>query len=167
MSATLMSLEVDNPPSLIKIVLNFEWEGESSLLAFRIRAHMSHSISGLHSPFFFFFFLMCTILKLFIGFVTMLLCFFCCLCSDLGAMRHVRCLSSPTRDRTLTLCLGKQSLNHRTASRVPGTVWSYWTAACVMFHHLHFTSEKWDYGKMSIFATKLIKVCQTLDKYIP
>ena len=55
MSATLMSLEVDNPPSLIKIVLNFEWEGESSLLAFRIRAHMSHSISGLHSPFFFFF----------------------------------------------------------------------------------------------------------------
>ena len=118
MSATLMSLEVDNPPSLIKIVLNFEWEGESSLLAFRIRAHMSHSISGLHSPFFF---LMCTILKLFIGFVTMLLCFFCCLCSDLGAMRHVRCLSSPTRDRTLTLCLGKQSLNHRTASRVPYT----------------------------------------------
>lgn len=159
MSATLMYLEVDNPPSLIKIVLDFEWEGESTFLGFRIRAHMSHSISGLHS--------LCTILKLFIGFVTVLLCFFCCLCSDLGAMRRVRCLSSPTRDRTLALYLGKQSRNHWTASRVPGTVWSYWTAVCVVFHHLHFTSEKWDYGKMSIFATKLIKVCQTLNKYIP
>ena len=53
MSTTLMYLEVDNPPSLIKIVLNFEWEGQSSFLAFRIRAHMSHSVSGLRSLLFF------------------------------------------------------------------------------------------------------------------
>ena len=69
MSATLMSLEVDNPPSLIKMVLNVEWEGESSFLAFRVRAHISQSISGLLSLSFF---LTC-ILKLFLGFVTMLL----------------------------------------------------------------------------------------------
>ena len=58
---------------------------------------------------------MCTILKVFIEFVTILLL----LCFGFLATRHMWDLSSPTRDRTRTPCTGRQSLNHWTAREVP------------------------------------------------
>ena len=54
------------------------------------------------------FFLMWTIFKVFIEFFTILLLFYVLFFWPWGMWG----LSSPTRDRTLTSCIGKQSLNH-------------------------------------------------------
>ena len=64
---------------------------------------------------FFKIFLMWTILKVFIEFVTILLLF----CVLVFWPRGMWDLSSPTRDQTCTPCIGRQSLNHWTAREVP------------------------------------------------
>ena len=63
----------------------------------------------------FFFFLMWTIFKVFIEFVTVLLLFYVLVFSPQGMWD----LSSPTKDRTCTPCIRRQSLNHWTAREVP------------------------------------------------
>ena len=60
-------------------------------------------------------FLMWTIFKVFIEFVTILLLFYVLVFWSQGMWD----LSSPTRDRTHTPCIGRQSLNHWTAREVP------------------------------------------------
>ena len=61
-----------------------------------------------------FFFLMWTVFKVFIEFVTILLA------SRFGFWpRGMWDLSSPTRDGTLTPCIGRRSLNHWTTREVP------------------------------------------------
>ena len=62
-----------------------------------------------------FFFSMWTIFKVFIEFVTILLLFYVLVFWSRGMWD----LSSPTRDRTRTPCIGRQSLNHWTAREVP------------------------------------------------
>ena len=62
-----------------------------------------------------FFFLMWTIFKVFIEFATMLLLFYILVLWLWGMWD----LSSPTRDRTRTPCIGRRSLNHWTAREVP------------------------------------------------
>ena len=107
-----------------------------------MRASVDHSFSLLHSDihcmrilysnllthspvdghvdsfqdFFFYDFLMWTIFNVFIEFVTMLLLFFVLIVWPRGMWD----LSSLTRDRTLTPCIGRQSLDHWTAREVPG-----------------------------------------------
>ena len=56
------------------------------------------------------------IIEFVIEFVTILLIFFYVLVFWLFGMWD---LSSPTRDRTRTPCIGRQSLNHWTAREVP------------------------------------------------
>ena len=65
-------------------------------------------------------FLMWTIFKVFIEFVTILLLFYVLVFWSQGMWD----LSSPTRDRTHTPCIGRQSLNHWTAREVP-SLW-FW-----------------------------------------
>ena len=62
-----------------------------------------------------FFFLMWTIFKVFIEFVTILLLFYVLVFWPRGTWD----LSSSTRDRTHTPCIGRWSLNHQTAREVP------------------------------------------------
>ena len=62
-----------------------------------------------------FFFLMWTIFKVFIELVTILLLFYVLVFWPRGMWD----LTSPTRDRTLTPCIGRLSLNHWTAREVP------------------------------------------------
>ena len=62
-----------------------------------------------------FFFFMWTIFKVFIAFVTKLLLFYVLGFWPWGMWS----LSSPTRDRTRTPCIGRQSLNHWTTREVP------------------------------------------------
>ena len=62
-----------------------------------------------------FFFLKWTIFKVFIEFVTILLLFYVLV----FWLRGMWDLSSPTRDRTRTPCIGRRSLNHWTTSEVP------------------------------------------------
>ena len=62
----------------------------------------------------FFFFLMWTIFKVFIEFVTILLLFYVLVFWPQGMWD----LSSPARDRTRTPCTGRRSLNHWTAREV-------------------------------------------------
>ena len=59
---------------------------------------------------------MWTIFKVFNEFVTLSLFFFNVLVFWLQGMRD---LSSPTRDRTLTPCIGRRSLNHWTTREAP------------------------------------------------
>ena len=66
--------------------------------------------------FFSIFFLMQTIFKVFIEFVTVLLLL---LMFWFFTVRHVWDLSSPTRDQTQTPCIGRQSFNHCSARKVP------------------------------------------------
>ena len=61
------------------------------------------------------FFLMWTIFKVFIEFVTILLLFYVLVFWPQGMWD----LSSPTGDRTRTTCIGRQSPNHWTAREVP------------------------------------------------
>ena len=61
------------------------------------------------------FFLMWTIFKVFIEFVTILLLLYVLVFWPRGMWD----LSSPTRDRTRTSCIGRRSLNHWTAREVP------------------------------------------------
>ena len=61
------------------------------------------------------FFLMWTIFKVIIEFVTILLLFYVLVFWPWGMWD----LSSPTRDQTHTPCIGKRSLNHWTAREVP------------------------------------------------
>ena len=61
-----------------------------------------------------FFFLMWTIFKVFIEFVTILLLFYVLVFWPQGMWD----LSSPARDRTRTPCTGRRSLNHWTAREV-------------------------------------------------
>ena len=63
----------------------------------------------------FFFFLMWTIFKVFIEFVTILLLFYVLVFWPRGMWD----LSSPTRDRTHTPCIGRRCLNHWIAREVP------------------------------------------------
>ena len=63
----------------------------------------------------FFFFLMWTIFKVFIEFVRILLLFYALVLWPRGMWD----LSSLTRDRTRTPCIGRLSLNHWTAREVP------------------------------------------------
>ena len=65
--------------------------------------------------FFLRFFLMRTIFIVFIGFVTILLLFYVLVFWPRGMWD----LSSPTRDRTRTPCIGRRSLNHWIAREVP------------------------------------------------
>ena len=58
---------------------------------------------------------MWTIFKVFIEFVTILLLFYVLVFWPQGMWD----LSSPTRDRTRTHCVGRRSLNHWTAREVP------------------------------------------------
>ena len=60
-------------------------------------------------------FLMWTIFRVFIEFVTILLLFYVLVFWP----RSMWVLSSPTRDRTSIPCIGRQSLNHWTARKVP------------------------------------------------
>ena len=69
------------------------------------------------TSFFFKIFLIWTIFKVFIEFVTILLLFYVLIFWPRGMWD----LSSPTRDRTPTPCTGRQSLNHWTAREVPAT----------------------------------------------
>ena len=61
------------------------------------------------------FFLIWTIFKVFIEFVTVLLLFYVLVFWPQGMWD----LSSPTRDRACTPCIGRQSLNHQTAREIP------------------------------------------------
>ena len=61
-------------------------------------------------------FLMWTIFKVFTEFVTVVLLFY------VLAVRKVD-LRSPTKDRTLIPCIGRQSLNHWTTKEVP--LWNH------------------------------------------
>ena len=63
----------------------------------------------------FFFFLMWTIFKFFIEFVTILLLFYVLVFCPWGMWN----LNSPTRDFTHTSCIGRQSLNPWTTREVP------------------------------------------------
>ena len=65
--------------------------------------------------FFKFFFLMWTIFKDFIAFVTILLLFYVLVFWPQGMWDP----SSPTRDRTRIPCIGRRSLNHWTSKEVP------------------------------------------------
>ena len=58
---------------------------------------------------------MWTILKVFIEFVTTLLLFYVLVFWPQGMWD----LSSPTRDQTLTPCIGRPSLNHWTTREIP------------------------------------------------
>ena len=58
---------------------------------------------------------MWTLFRVFIEFVTILLLFYVLVFWPRGMWD----LSSPTRDRTRTPCIGRQSLNHWTAREVP------------------------------------------------
>ena len=83
-----------------------------------IRKGSLRGSSAFHSFFFFLIFtLMWTIFKVFIEFVIILFFFFFMFWFFwLQAMWD---LSSPTRDRTCTPCIGRQRLNHWTAREVP------------------------------------------------
>ena len=67
---------------------------------------------------FFFFFLMWAIIKVFIGFATILLLFYGVFWRG-GGSQHMWDLSSQTRDRTCTPCIERQSLNHWITRKVP------------------------------------------------
>ena len=64
---------------------------------------------------FFFFFLMWTVFKVFIEFVTILLLFYVLVFRPRGIWD----LSTPTRDGTLTHCIGRQTPNYWTTREVP------------------------------------------------
>ena len=66
----------------------------------------------------FYFFLVWTILKVLIEFVTILLMFFILVFWPRGMLD----LSSPTRDPTHTSCIGRRSPNHWTTTEVPEKV---------------------------------------------
>ena len=78
-------------------------------------------LQNLFSFFFYFlkiFFLMWTIFKVFIKFVTILFLLYVLILWPRGMWD----LSSLTRDRTCTPCIGKRSLNHWTTREVPKSV---------------------------------------------
>ena len=80
-------------------------------------------------------FLMWTIFKVFIEFVTLLLLFYVLVFWPWG----MRDPSSPTRDRTCTPCTGRWSLNHWTARKSPilhFSVHLYYYCPRSGFHHL-------------------------------
>ena len=75
---------------------------------------------------------MWTIFKVFIEFVTILLLFYV-----LGFwLRGTWELSSPTRDRTRTPCIGRQSLNDWTAKEVPVRLLWILSSEALIFGHL-------------------------------
>ena len=82
---------------------------------------MFHSLAEIHGDskqhrfLFNFFFLMWIIFKVFIEFATILLLFYVLVFWFQG-MRDV---SSSTRDRTHTPCIGRRSLNHSSAREAP------------------------------------------------
>ena len=84
---------------------------------------------------FFFFFLMWIILKVFIGFVTILLLFYVLVFWPQGT----RDLSSPTRDQTHTPCTGRWSLNHWTAKE---SLYSILVSPSISFSHPHLPSPR-------------------------
>ena len=65
-----------------------------------------------------FFFLMWTIFKVFIAFITILLLFYVLI----FWLRGMWDLNPPTRDRTRTHCIGRRSPNHWTAREVPSSL---------------------------------------------
>ena len=69
----------------------------------------------------FFFFLMWTIFKVFIEFVTILLLFYVLV----FWLRGTWDLSSLTRDQTHTRCIGRRSLNHWSAREVSLCIFKY------------------------------------------
>ena len=77
------------------------------------------------------FFVMWTIFKVFIEFVTILLLFYVLVFWPQGMWD----LSSPTRDRTHTPCIGRQSLNHWTTSEVPALY-----SLLPVSYHFHYCS---------------------------
>ena len=76
-----------------------------------------HSTASTDFFFFLRFFLMWTIFKVFIEFVTILLLFYVLVFWPRGMWD----LSSPTRNRTRTPFIGRRSLNHWTPREVPST----------------------------------------------
>ena len=77
---------------------------------------------------------MWTVFKVFIEFVTILLLFYVLFFWPRGMWD----LISPTRDRTCTLCIGRQSLNRWTAREIPER---FLLKPCLMVHALeHSTS---------------------------
>ena len=88
--------------------------------------------------FFYDFFLIWTIFKVFIEFVAVLLLFYVVVFWP-GGLWDLRSL---TRDRTRTPCIGRQSLNHWTAREVPYKV--------VLIIHLHYIHFEWLFSIQSI-----------------
>ena len=82
---------------------------------------------------------MCTIFKVFIESVTVLLLFYVLVFWPWGTWD----LSSPTRDRTCTPCSGRLSLNHWTTREVPSyfLVSIFWGGLFCLFATLHIL---WD-----------------------
>ena len=90
----------------------------TTLKSFRYPSYVENRylfVISLSSAFFLRFILMWTIFKVFVEFVTILLLFYVLV----FWLRGMWDLSPPTRDRTLTPCIGKQSLNHWTTREVP------------------------------------------------
>ena len=79
------------------------------------------------------FFLRCTNLKVFIDFVTILLLFYVLVFWPRGLWD----LSSPTRDRTHTIYIGRQSLNYWTTREVPKCF-----SKSIIFSNNSFSSQR-------------------------
>ena len=91
--------------------------GLAQCLSTVMRTPNIESIDLFNFVFFFFRFFLCVCgpFKVFIEFVTVLLLFYVLV----FWLRGMWNLSSPTRDRTCTPCIGRQSLNHWTMREVP------------------------------------------------
>ena len=92
-------------------------------------------------------FLMWTIFKVFIDFVTILLLF----CVLFFWPQGMWDLSSPTRDRTCTPCIGRWSLNHWTTREVPGVHVFFQISVFVFFGYKPRSGIAGSYGS-SVFS---------------